>query len=106
MTGPVYQTNVANKQTPKTVQELVNFVEMIRSKKDRIFVQISGYGIEQVRQLAQHYGTNFIQWEGKNVDLNPFTIIYINLDGEVKSNSIDEKSKIVIYAKRPISNHL
>ena len=106
MNGLVSKSNNVNYHAPDTLSDLVVFVESVIVNPNRVFAQISGYGVDLVRELASHYGTNFFSFEDKKSDLNPFTIIYINADNEVKSTSIDERSKIIIYATRPVSNYL
>jgi hypothetical protein len=102
----VVNPNIPNEQAPETFEELVRFVEFVRTHPNSIFVQISGYGEEVVRNLADHFGCNFFSVEEmKSSDLNPFTIIYINTAGEVLPRCINEKSKLIIYARRPIHHH-
>jgi hypothetical protein len=99
----VSNTNYPEQLPPDTLQELVDFVNLIASKPDRMYIQISGYGIEVVEALAHHFGTNFFDWRSqKGVDLNPFTIIYVDAEGQIVRNAVNERSKILIYAKRPI----
>jgi DNA-directed RNA polymerase alpha subunit len=105
MDGLVSNSNNVNHNPPENLSDLVCFVETVIANPSRVFAQISGYGVEVVRELAVHYGTNFFPFEENKSDLNPFTIIYINADNEVKSTSIDERSKIIIYAIRPVSNY-
>ena len=102
----VENPDIPNQQPPSTFEELVDFVEFVRQSKQSIFVQISGYGQEMVRNLALHFECNYFSVdELKSTALNPFTIIYVNADGEVVPRCINEKSKIVIYAWRPIHHN-
>lgn len=102
----VENSNNPNEQAPKNFQELVEFVEFVRQNPNPIFVQISGYGEELVEALALHFEVNFFTTQQLGTtDLNPFTIIYIDQENQVKSRCINEKSKIVIYARRSIHHH-
>ena len=106
MTFCVENPNITNRQAPLNFKELVEFVEFVRVNPNPIFVQISGYGAEVVEALAMHFEVNFFSVETlKSTDINPFTIIYIDQDNQVKPRCINEKSKIVIYARRGTSNH-
>ena len=99
----VENPNITDRIPPQNFTELVEFVEFVRKSPNEIFVQISGYGEDLVEALAVHFQVNFFTAEG---DLNPFTIIYIDQEGEIKPRCINEKSKIVIYARRSIyHNH-
>lgn len=92
--------------TPKTVGEIVNLVKHLQQVKDSVTVTLSGYSVEVVEEVAKHYGTNFYSPEEMSkVDLNPYTIIYIDDTGSVRSNLIDCKSKIILYGRRSVSNH-
>ena len=105
MTFCVENPNILNQQAPANFKELVEFVEFVRENPNPIFVQISGYGPEVVEALAMHYEVNFFSMEVlKSTEINPFTIIYIDQENQVKSRCINEKSKIVIYARRTPSN--
>ena len=106
MTFCVENPNIINKQAPTNFKELVEFVEFVRVNPNPIFVQISGYGTEVVEALAMHYEVNFFSVETlKSSEINPFTIIYIDQEKQVRSRCINEKSKIVVYARRGTSNH-
>lgn len=106
MTFCVENSNITNNQAPANLKELVEFVEFVRQNPNPIFVQISGYGPEVVEALAEHYQVNYFSVEVlKSSEINPFTILYIDQENEVKSRCINEKSKIVIYARRSTSNH-
>lgn len=102
----VQNKNISNKPAPTNLTELVNFVEFVRNHRDPIFVQISGYGVEVVKELANHFQVNFFDpEEQKNLGINPFTILYITQENEIKPICINEKSKIVIYANRANHHH-
>jgi hypothetical protein len=102
----VENPNNTNQHAPKNLPELVEFVEFVRANPHPIYVQISGYGEEVVEALALHFKVNFFTTQQMgSTDLNPFTIIYIDHQNEVQSRCINEKSKIVIYARRAIYNH-
>lgn len=106
MTFCVENSNISNQQAPTNFKELVEFVEFVRENPNPIFVQISGYGPEVVEALAEHYEVNFFSFqELKSTEINPFTIIYIDQENEVKPRCINEKSKIVIYARRSSSSN-
>lgn len=106
MTFCVENPNIPNEQAPKNLPELVEFVEFVRQNPSPIFVQISGYGEEVVEALALHFKVNFFTTQQMgSTDLNPFTIIYIDHENQVKSRCMNEKSKIVIYARRAIHHH-
>lgn len=106
MTFCVKNVNNTDRDVPTTVTELVSFINHIQQQKNEVFVQISNYEIEVVKEVAKHFNCNFYDWdEMEKVGLNPYTIIYIDQDDEIKSHAINEKSKIVIYAKRPVSNN-
>ena len=106
MTYCVENPNIQDPIAPQNLTELVEFVEFVRKNPNPIHVQISGYGEDVVEQLARHFSVNFftIQQLG-STDINPFTIIYIDQENQVKSRCINEKSKIVIYARRTIHHH-
>ena len=98
--------NIVNEQPPANFTELVKFVEFVQKHPDPIFVQISGYVCDVVRELAAHFKTNFFDYQNtKSIEINPFTIIYIDQAGEILPRCINEKSKLVIYAKRANHHH-
>lgn len=100
----VYDTNISNKPCPQSLEELVNFVNCIKNYPSPIFKQISGLGVEVVQSLSVLLGTNFFNTED-TAELNPFTVIYIDHEGTIKSHMINEKSKLIIYARRSVHHH-
>lgn len=105
---PFCVRNVSNEfsHCPQSLAELVSFINQICQSKDEIFVQISNYEVEVVQQLSELIGTNFFDWDQTQaVGLNPFTPIYISKDGTVEKHSMNYRSKIIIYGKRPIHNN-
>ncbi len=92
----------------KELDQLKNLVEMVRElvRDYRCEIKITdrGYSEETVKALAAHYDTNYTSAK-RYQELNPFTIIYIDEEGEVQPHHIDCKAKIFIHAKRPITNH-
>lgn len=104
MPDSVSNTNNVSNKCPETFEELVSFVNYVQANPDPMFVQISDSDIKIVEELASFLGTNFFN-AGHKTSINPFTVIYIDKDGVIKSNMINEKSKIIIYAKRPVHNN-
>ena len=105
MTFCVENTNLSNQPVPSNFEELVRFVEFVKDNPNRIFVQISGYGPEVVEALAKHFGCNFFACNERGIDINPFTIIYVSENGYVGPVGINERSKIIIYARRSLHHH-
>jgi len=94
-----------NQPCPQNFEDLVSFVNHIRAQKARMYVQVSGYGEEVVRQVSELFRTSFFTWDETGpVGMNPFTILYINELGEVSRSGYKDHSKIIIYARRPVSN--
>jgi hypothetical protein len=92
--------------TPQTVSEIVELVEQLQRIEDEVTVTLSGYSVEVVQEIAERYQTNFFNWdETQKIDLNPYTIIYIDKNARIRSSKIDCKSKLIIYGTRPVSNH-
>lgn len=94
----VTNSNQPQPTAPQNFQELVDFINYLCGLKDEVFTQISGYSEEVVRDIANKFDTNYFDWEQTNI--NPFTVIYINREGEVRRDQIDCKTKVIIYAKR------
>lgn len=106
MTFCVENPNITDQQPPLGLSEMISFVENVRSRTDEIFVQISGYPVELIKAIAEHFECNFFDTEDQQgMALNPFTVIYITHDGEIKPRAINERSKIIFYARRPIHHH-
>lgn len=101
----VDKSNIAEQQAPETVDALVNFVEYVRQHPKELFVQISGNSEEIVKAVANHFDVNYFEMEDMKVDLNPFAIFYITSDNEIVKRAQTFKSKIILYARRPIHHH-
>jgi hypothetical protein len=99
----VRNSNQPQPTAPESFQELVDFINYLTGLKEEFFVQISGYKQELVKSISDHFHTNYFDWEETNI--NPFTVIYITQSGEVRSDQIDRKSKVIIYAQRPINHY-
>jgi hypothetical protein len=99
----VRNSNQPQPTAPESFQELVDFINYLTGLKEEVFVQISGYKQELVKSVSDHFQTNYFDWEETNI--NPFTVIYITRHGEIRRDQIDCKSKVIIYAQRPIINH-
>lgn len=102
----VRNSNQHQPTPPDTFEELVEFINYLIGLKEEVFTQISGYRADLVQRIAAHFDTNYCDWSDiPSVSLNPFTMIYITRSGEIRRDPIDCKSKVIIYAKRPIVNH-
>lgn len=105
MPMPVENSNFTNQPAPESLEQLIEFVEFVKSKSSEMFVQLSGNSVEVIRDLANHFKVNFFDTTDMKVDMNPFTILYITEDREILPRALTFKSKIVIYARRPIYNN-
>jgi Flp pilus assembly secretin CpaC len=104
MPNSVRNSNNVCHHCPQTFQEIVDLINHIKEIAESVFIQITCSAVEVVRQVAKALGTNMHEMEDHQ-SLNPFTVIYIDQEGQIKSNSISERSKIILYARRPIHHN-
>lgn len=101
----VENSNIAAQQAPESLDELIKFVEFVRDSENELFVQITGNSVDVVKQLADHFKVNFFDTSDMKVDMNPFAIFYITGEKEILKRAQTFKSKVIIYARRPIHHH-
>lgn len=106
MSVGVSKSNAFNQQAPETLEQMVSFIHFVAHHPDSMIVQVSNLEEELVREVASHFKTNFFGWEEiQKSGMNPFTTLCIGTDGQVRAFDFNQKSKIILYAKRPNTYH-